>query len=165
MCFVIIKTLNKWRVFWANTVRPTEIRREIQTRVSFELCQTREVRVWQPKREIHQACVSEALLSKRQREVHALCQRHETRASIRGTQQPCVSQASLSRCDNQQHESCVSSQQRRQTRVLEPRCKSCVHEPRVSEPCVPAARSKDTSRQLKSPRQYEAISSIPLPRI
>jgi len=82
------------------TVGPTEIGRKVQTGVSSVPYQTREAHVWQPKREIHQACVSEAPPPKRQREVRALCQRHETRASIRGTQQPCVSQASLSRCDN-----------------------------------------------------------------
>ena len=40
-----------------------------------------------------------------------------------------------------------------------PRCKNCVHEPRVSEPCVPAVRSRDASH----PRQCEANLFDPPP--
>ena len=80
--------------------------REAQGRVSPEPRQTREVRVWRPKREAYQACVSEAPLPKRdfqQREVCTSPQRHEIRVSTatRGTQKAYVSQASLAKCDNQ----------------------------------------------------------------
>jgi len=51
-----------------------EVGREVQTSVSSEPYKTREVRVWQPKHEIHQACISKAPLPKRQREVRALYQ-------------------------------------------------------------------------------------------
>jgi len=143
------------------TVCPTEVGREVQARVPSEPCQKCEVRVWKPKRKVHQIRVLEAPLPKRheqQREVRAPHPRHETRAStfIRGSQKACVSQASLPRCDNRQRESRVSSQQRRKTRVSEPQRESCVHftgrELRVSEPCVSALRSKDNSHKLKSPR-------------
>ena len=77
-----------------------------EPRVSSELRQTREVRVWRRKREVHKACVSEALLPKRdvqQREVRASPHRYETRVSTtkRRIQKVRVSQVSLAKCDNQ----------------------------------------------------------------
>ena len=134
----------------------TKVGREAQTSVPHP---TREVRVWQPKREVHQVGSSEAPLPRRQGETRAPCQVQEARASKRGAQQPRIHQASLPRRNYQQCESCVSHQQRRQAHAQKQRRKSCVQAPHVSEPRVLAVQSKDASR----PRHCEANLFDPPP--
>ena len=65
------------------------------------------VRIWRPKHEAQQACVSKTSLPKRdvqQREGYASSQRHETRVSTtkHGIEKVCMSQPSLTKRDNQQ---------------------------------------------------------------
>jgi len=133
---------------------------EAQARVSSELRQMHEVRVWRPKHEAQQACVSETSLPKRdvqQREGYAFSPRHKTRisATSREIEKARVSQPSLTKRDNQQCEVRISAQQRQETHVLKTKRESCAcstkHELRVSKPCVSYSRRKGGSQKLKSP--------------
>jgi len=67
---------------------PTEAERKVQTSVSSAPHPTCEVRLWQPKREVHQAGSFEAPLPRRQFEACAPCQAQEARASRHGASSP-----------------------------------------------------------------------------
>ena len=87
------------RVMTRTTICPADTEREAQARVSSELHQTHEVRVWRPKREAQQACISETSLPKhnvQQCEGYASSQRHKARVSTtrRGIEKTRVPQPS-----------------------------------------------------------------------
>jgi len=156
------------------TIYPADTEREAYACVTSELRQTREVRIWRPKREAQEACASEASPLKcdiQQPEVYVSSQRHELHVftTEHGTHGVHVSQVLLVGRNNQQREVRVSSQQRHETRVSKQKRESCVpstqHELYVFEPCVLDLRCKDSFQKLKIPQKFEASLFDPRRRI